>query len=78
MSQDDRERILEWLPSEFVPVVEEATDSDELTGSPNKRKKVSKKKDKIPLEERLRRRGLKTHTVLSHIFRYPEDKVWLP
>lgn len=73
VSQEDCSKIMEWLPSEFVPVME-PHDSDELTGSPEKRKRTTRKADKLPLDERLRRRGLKTHTVLSHVFQSPEGK----
>lgn len=72
VTQEDRSRIQEWLPSEFVPVME-LHDSDELVSSPGKRKKTTRKADKLPLEERLRRRGLKTHTVLSHVFQSPDN-----
>ena len=78
VTQEDRGRIQEWLPSEFVPVMD-LNDSDELAGSPGKRKKAARKAEKLPLEERLRRQGLKTHTVLSHVFQSPgSSQVQLP
>jgi hypothetical protein len=78
ISQEDREKITEWLPPEFVPVMD-ATDSDELAGSPQKRKRnIRSKANKPTLEESLRRSGLKTHTVLSHVFRTSNTSQVLP
>ena len=71
VTQKDRGRVQEWLPPEFVPVMD-LSDSEELEDPPEKIKKAARKAGK-PLEERLRRQGLKTHTVLSHVFQSPDS-----
>jgi hypothetical protein len=60
ITEEERARISEWLPPEFVD--RPASHSEEK----------AKDRKSMPLEERLREVGLKTHTVLSHIFQSSE------
>ena len=62
VSHADRERILEWLPPDFLPVEERLRKRGIEMWWPKKG----------GLE---RWRTIFEDTVLSHIFQYPEDKV---